>query len=162
VEVLEAQSQVVAGTNYKMKVKAEIQGLETKFYEAQVWGESSTVFGRLPRQHSFFPAVTCKLASLRGYMAQYCSRCAINAHEDFVSWRWHASSRSPVHAVGGWQGSETKTDISDYLTNDYDYDSLVLCATLAAKLPAHGGSYEVTKLDENSADQAGAATQVNP
>lgn len=57
VEVLEAHSQVVAGINYRMKVKAEIQSLETKFYEAQVWGESQLVGGKrlvtcLPR-HAF-------------------------------------------------------------------------------------------------------------
>ena len=32
---------------------------------------------------------------------------------------------------------------------------------IAAKLPAHGGAFEVTHLDEISADQAGASSKVN-
>jgi hypothetical protein len=40
VEVLDAHSQVVAGTNYRLKVKA-IHEKVAAFYEAQVWGEDS-------------------------------------------------------------------------------------------------------------------------
>ena len=39
VDVLEAHSQVVAGTNYKLKVQASGGKAEKKYYEAQVWGE---------------------------------------------------------------------------------------------------------------------------
>ena len=39
VTVLDAHTQVVAGTNYKLKVQASGGKEERKYYEAQVWGE---------------------------------------------------------------------------------------------------------------------------
>jgi len=39
VEILVAEAQVVAGTNYKVKIRSEDSHLTTTYYEAQVWGE---------------------------------------------------------------------------------------------------------------------------
>jgi len=40
VQILDAQSQVVAGTNYKVTARAEDSKLGTTFYSAQVWGKT--------------------------------------------------------------------------------------------------------------------------
>ncbi|GAB4816453.1 hypothetical protein N2152v2_003499 [Parachlorella kessleri] len=37
VEVVSAESQVVAGTNYKLKLKVKDASQDTKYYQAQVW-----------------------------------------------------------------------------------------------------------------------------
>ena len=39
VEILDAQSQVVAGTNYRLKIKAADSHVDTKYYDAQVWAK---------------------------------------------------------------------------------------------------------------------------
>jgi len=39
VSIITAQSQVVAGTNYRLKIKADDSHVDTKYYDAQVWAK---------------------------------------------------------------------------------------------------------------------------